>query len=62
MQRAGRLRPGLAPTDAAVVLTSLIQGLAIRWSLGARNFSLSVEGERLFDIQLSLMSQGDLDE
>jgi TetR/AcrR family transcriptional regulator len=59
MQRSGRLRPGLAPTDAAVFLTSLIQGLAIRWSLGARNFSLSDEGERLLDIQLLLMSSGD---
>lgn len=61
MQQAGRLRPGLAPTDAAVFVTSLIQGLAIRWSLGVRNFSLSDEGERLFDIHLSLMSQGGFD-
>lgn len=61
MQQAGRLRPGLAPADAAVFVTSLIQGLAIRWSLGARNFSLADEGERLFDIHLSLMSQGGFD-
>lgn len=57
MQREARLRPGLAPADGAVFLTSLIQGLAIRWSLGARDFSLAEEGVRLFEIQLSLITR-----
>ena len=56
MNRHAGLRPGLSPLDAAVFLTSLIQGLAIRWSLGARDFSLTEEGARLFEIQLSLIS------
>lgn len=56
MQQAGQLRPGLAPDDAALFLTSLVQGLAIRWSLGARSFSLADEGMRLFEIQLSMIS------
>lgn len=56
MQRESRLRSGLSPADAAVFLTSLVQGLAIRWSLGARDFSLIEEGARLFEIQLSLIS------
>jgi TetR/AcrR family transcriptional regulator len=56
MQREARLRPSLSPADAAVFLTSLVQGLAIRWSLGARDFRLAEEGARLFEIQLSLIS------
>jgi AcrR family transcriptional regulator len=55
MNKQARLRPGLSPVDAAVFLTSLIQGLAIRWSLGARDFSLTEEGARLYEIQLSLI-------
>lgn len=56
MNAQARLRADLSPADAAVFLTSLIQGLAIRWSLGARDFRLAEEGARLFDIQLSLIS------
>lgn len=55
MRRAGRLREDLVPADAAVYLTSLVQGLAIRWSLGARVFSLPEEGMRLLDTLLVLM-------
>ena len=55
MQRANRLRRDLIPTDAAVYLTSLVQGLAIRWSLGARSFPLPEEGMRLLDTLLALM-------
>lgn len=62
MQAGGRLRPGLAPEDAAVFLTALVQGLAIRWSLGARDFQLAEEGARLFDIQLTLISTGGYDD
>lgn len=55
-QDAGSLRREVAPEDAAVLLTSLVQGMAIRWSLGARNFSLIGEGIRLLDVQLRLLA------
>ncbi|OYU16712.1 MAG: TetR family transcriptional regulator, partial [Rhodobacteraceae bacterium PARR1] len=35
--------------------TSLIQGVAIRWSLGARDFVLRDEGLRLLAVQLRLL-------
>ena len=46
----------LSPADAAVFLSSLVQGIAIRWSLGARGFDLTHEGLRLFDVQLALIA------
>lgn len=55
MQRGQKLRSDIAPEDAAVFLTSLVQGLAIRWSLGGRAFPLVEEGARLLDLQLVLM-------
>ncbi len=55
LQAGGRLRADLAPEDVAVLLTSLVQGVAIRWSLGARSWPLVPEGLRLFDLQLSLL-------
>ena len=55
-QDAGGLRRDLAPADAAVLLTSLVQGMAIRWSLGARDFSLAEEGGRLLEVQLRLLA------
>ncbi|MDM8347233.1 TetR/AcrR family transcriptional regulator [Pseudochrobactrum sp. sp1633] len=55
-QDAGLLRREVAPEDAAVLLTSLVQGMAIRWSLGARNFSLVGEGKRVLEIQLRLLT------
>lgn len=55
-QDAGLLRREVAPEDAAVLLTSLVQGMAIRWSLGARNFSLIGEGKRVLEIQLRLLT------
>lgn len=55
-QRAGRLRPDAAAGDVAVLLTSLVQGVAIRWALGARDFDLGAEGLRLFDLQLRLLA------
>jgi len=55
-QEAGRLRRDLAPADVAVLLTSLVQGMAIRWSLGARDFSLIEEGVRLLNVQLRLLA------
>ncbi|THD71151.1 TetR/AcrR family transcriptional regulator, partial [Thalassobius vesicularis] len=35
--------------------TSLVQGVAIRWTLGARGFSLVDEGVRLLDVQVGLL-------
>lgn len=42
----------LEPADAASLVLSLIQGMAIRWSLNSRNFDLVSEGERLLDLQI----------
>jgi AcrR family transcriptional regulator len=53
-QAAGMIRADLAPGDGAVLLTSLVQGLAIRWALGARDFPLAEEGRRLLAAQLAL--------
>lgn len=50
----GVFRADLAPQDAAVLLISLVQGLAIRWSLGQRAFSLEAEGGRLLACQINL--------
>lgn len=55
-QRAHALRSDVAAADAAVLLASLVQGVAIRWSLGARDFALHAEGLRLLDVQLHLLS------
>jgi len=57
-QRAkGLLRPAVPAQDIAILLTSLVQGVAIRWTLGARSFSVVDEGLRLFDVQLRLLEQ-----
>lgn len=45
----------VAAADVAVLLTSLVQGVAIRWSLGARDFVLRDEGMRLLAVQLRLL-------
>ena len=50
----GVYRGDLDPKDAAMLLISLIQGLAIRWSLGQRAFSLETEGGRLLACQINL--------
>jgi AcrR family transcriptional regulator len=50
--RQGQLRKDLRCEDAAWLLLALIQGLAMRWSLNARNFDLAREGERLLQLQL----------
>lgn len=56
MQSAGDLRPDVAPKDVAVLLVSVVQGVAIRWALGDRQFDLADEGNRLVVVQLALMS------
>lgn len=45
----------VAAADVAVLLTSVIQGVAIRWSLGTRDFVLRDEGLRLLAVQLQLL-------
>lgn len=54
-RKAGLIRDDIAANDAAVLLTSLVQGVAIRWALGTRDFELSDEGLRLFDVQCRLL-------
>ncbi|WP_372838602.1 TetR/AcrR family transcriptional regulator [Phaeovulum sp.] len=51
---SGVFRADLVPADAAVLLISLVQGLAIRWSLGRRSFALEVEGARLVASEIAL--------
>lgn len=55
----GSMIPDVRPQDAAILLTSLVQGIAIRWSLGSRGFALQPEGLRLLDVQLALFAYGD---
>lgn len=51
---AGLIRRDVDPDDGAILLISLVQGLAIRWALGNRTFALEVEGARLLDAQMRL--------
>lgn len=55
MRAQGVLRGDLAAGDAAQFLTSLIQGLAIRWTLAGRGFPLVQEGARLLAVQMTMM-------
>ncbi len=54
-QQDKALYSNVAAADAAVLLTSLVQGVAIRWSLGTRDFGLRDEGLRLLAVQLRLL-------
>jgi AcrR family transcriptional regulator len=56
LQAVDELRQDISPEDIAILLTSLVQGVAIRWTLGARVFSLVPEGLRLLDVQMALLS------
>lgn len=53
-QAAGVIDRELAPADGALLLVSLVQGLAIRWTLGQRGFALAGEGRRLLATQMRL--------
>ena len=55
LQAADHLRRDVGPEDVAILLTSLVQGVAIRWTLGARGFVLVPEGLLLFDVQMELL-------
>ncbi|MDM7930638.1 TetR/AcrR family transcriptional regulator [Tabrizicola sp.] len=55
-QRATTVRRhAVSPEDIAMLLTSLVQGVAIRWTLGVRSFPVVQEGLRLFDVQMALL-------
>ncbi len=56
MARSGLLAAQVPPRDAAMLLISLVQGIAIRWSLGARDFPMLPEGMRLLEVQMSLFA------
>ena len=58
MQSEDMLSPDIEARDAAVLLASIVQGVAIRWALGNRGFDLVSEGKRLVEVQLTLMSAG----
>ena len=53
-QAAGLFDPDLAADDGALLLVALVQGLAIRWTLGKRGFALVAEGRRLLGAQMRL--------
>lgn len=61
-RKQGVFRHDLAPQDAVILLISLVQGLAIRWSLGQRAFSLEIEGGRLLARQIALFQLPKSDE
>ena len=55
-QNQSTFRAEIKADDAAVLMTSLVQGLAIRWSLGVREFNLKSEGQRLLSVNFKLFS------
>lgn len=61
LQAAGDFSREVNPEDIAILLTSLVQGVAIRWTLGARGFSLVDEGLRLFDVQVAMLRRMERD-
>lgn len=48
----GRFRSGLDAPRAGYLVLTLIQGVAMRWSLGGRDFDLVAEGEQLLEVAL----------
>lgn len=50
---AGELRADLDPDDVAYLIIGLVQGLAVRWSIGGRTFDLTEEGKRLLELQFT---------
>lgn len=57
-QKAGLLRDDVSANDVAVLLSSLVQGVAIRWALGARDFALRDEGCGCSTMQCRLLAVG----
>lgn len=56
-QAAGLLKGTVSARDGAALMASTVQGVAIRWALGARDFDLRAEGARLVNVQLRLMAR-----
>jgi hypothetical protein len=50
---AGRYDKQISPDDAGYLVLTLIQGLAMRWSLNSRSFDLAEEGKRLLELLLN---------
>ncbi len=48
----GAFPKGINPDDAARLVLSFIQGLAMRWSMEEHSFDLVAEGMRLLELQL----------
>ena len=59
MAEEGDLAADMMSSDAAALLTSLVQGIAIRWSLGSRSFDILPEGMRLLEVQLAFFARVD---
>jgi hypothetical protein len=57
-QDEGVFTADLSAEDGAFLLVSLVQGLAIRWTLGKRGFGLEAEGQRLLATQIGLFQTG----
>lgn len=57
-QQGKALTGTVAAADAAALLAATVQGAAIRWALGARDFDLRTEGARLVAVQLGLLAKG----
>jgi len=55
VRATGAMRLDIEPEVCAVLLVSLVQGVAIRWTLGSRTFGLEAEGARLLEEQLKLI-------
>jgi AcrR family transcriptional regulator len=56
LARAGRLGSGVSAAAAASLVVSLLPGLAVRWSLGAKSFALVDEGQHLVALQLRALA------
>lgn len=54
-QDIGTFHRDIAADDVALLLIGLVQGLALRWSLTGRRFSLEAEGARLLSLQIGLL-------
>lgn len=52
-QKAGEIRSGLDPDQAAFALIALVQGTALRWVMVDYAFDLAAEGEVVVDIALN---------
>ena len=56
-QKDGYFNSKSSPEDAAFLIIGFIQGLAVRWSISGKSFNLTVEGERLLEIQIKILCE-----